>query len=322
MSRPIVLDTDMGSDVDDALALALTLASPELELLAVTTVTRDVRRRAAIARRLLDLAGRPEVPVYAGEAKALGPGPGFVWFGIEGEGILDPGADPRVEPRPAVDALAELLRARPGTEIVAVGPLTNVATLIRRAPDVVPAIGRLTVMGGHIRRVAIGDVALPHGVDYNLCSDPDASIIVLRAGIPTRLVTADVTLATWITTDDVARIAAVGTPLHAALARAIRLWMPVMHGLFAGFGAPPAPATAAYLHDPLALACAFDESFCTFEDLAIEPALVDGVFRTIERERATAETAPLRCATAVDAERFRRFFVERVVALRCPTSVC
>lgn len=322
MTRPIILDTDIGSDVDDALALALALASPELDLLAVTTVSRDVRRRAAIARTLLDLGGRPEVPVHAGCADALGRGPGFVWFGIEGEGIVGDGDDPRVDPEPAVDALARLLRARPGTEIVAVGPLTNVATLVRRAPDVVSAIGRLTVMGGHVRRVAIGDVALPHGVDYNLCSDPEASLTVLRAGIPTRLVTADVTLATWITVGDLVRIEAAGTPLHAALGRAVRLWMPVMHGLFGGLGAPPAPATAAFLHDPLALACALDESFCTFEDLAIEPALVDGVFRTIERPRATSDTARLRCATGVDADRFRRFLVERLVALRPRLAIC
>ena len=71
MVRRIVLDTDMGSDVDDALCLALALASPEIEIVAVTNVTRDTTLRARISRRLLDLAGRPDVPVYAGCGRSI-----------------------------------------------------------------------------------------------------------------------------------------------------------------------------------------------------------------------------------------------------------
>jgi inosine-uridine nucleoside N-ribohydrolase len=170
-------------------------------------------------------------------------------------------------------------------------------------------------MGGHLRRVACAGVELPHGVDYNLCSDPEASLRVLRAGIPTRLVTADVTLQTWLGPADVDHLAAARAPVLHALARAIRIWTPVMQRIFTGFGAPTGADNAAFLHDPLALACALDESFCTFEDLAVEPALVAGVFRTLERARPGPATAALRCATAVDAERFRRHLLERLLAL-------
>ena len=110
--RRIVLDTDMGSDVDDALCLALAMASPEIELVAVTTVTRDTRLRARIAKRLLTLGGHGNVPVYAGETHPLAGGDRFVWFGLEGEGILDDGQSPdAISEEHAVDALVRLCGA-------------------------------------------------------------------------------------------------------------------------------------------------------------------------------------------------------------------
>jgi purine nucleosidase len=113
MARRIVLDTDMGSDVDDALCLALALASPEIELVAVTHVAGDTRLRARISRRLLDLAGRDEVPVFAGRRLPLAGGADrFVWFGNEGLGILDAADAGRVEDEDAVDASSDCSRAR------------------------------------------------------------------------------------------------------------------------------------------------------------------------------------------------------------------
>ena len=315
--RRIVLDTDMGTDADDALCLALALASPELEVVAVTTVSADTRRRAAIARRLLDLAGRSDVPVHAGLSSPRTPDANFLWLGDEGDFLLardEPVAG--ISGEPAVDALIRLLRAEDGLEIVAVGPLTNLAAAIERDPSVAGRIARLTVMGGHIRRVAYGDHEFPHGVDYNLCSDGASSRRVLSAGMPIRLVTADVTLATWLRPEDLAAFDAIDTPFHAAIAAAIRAWTPHMRDIFGGMGAPIGPHNVAFLHDPLALASVYDESFCDFEDLAIEPSLGDGPFRTIERDAASPATRPMRCATAVDAERFRRHFVDRIVRFR------
>lgn len=315
--RRIVLDTDMGTDADDALCLALAVASPELDLVAVTTVTADTGRRAAIARRLLDLAGRSDVPVHAGLAAPRTPDASFLWLGDEGDFLLatdEPVAG--ISDEPAVDALVRLLRAEDGLEVVAVGPLTNLAAAIDRDPSVARRIARLTIMGGHIRRVAYEGHEFPHGVDYNLCSDGASSKLVLSAGMPIRLVTADVTLATWLRPEDLAAIEAVATPFHAAIAAAIRAWTPHMRNIFGGMGVPIGPHNVAFLHDPLALACAYDESFCRFEDLAIEPSLGDGPFRTIECAAATPATRPMRCATTVDAERFRRHFVDRIITFR------
>jgi len=311
--RRILLDTDMGTDADDALCLALALAAPEIELVAVTTVTADTLRRARIARRLLDLAGRSGVAVHAGESAPRTAGGSFLWLGYEGDFVLAPGEHVAVSDEPAVDALVRLLRAEDGLEIVAVGPLTNLAAALERAPELAARIAYLTIMGGHIRRVAYGDHVFPHGVDYNLCSDAESSLRVLSAGIPTRLVTADVTLGTWLRPEDLATIEAAGTPFHAALGRAIRDWTPRMRDIFAGMGATIAADNVAFLHDPLALAAVYDESYCRFEDLAIEPAIRGGVFRTIEQPAPTTATRTMRCATTVDAARFRAHFVDRII---------
>jgi purine nucleosidase len=309
--RPIVLDTDMGSDADDALCLALALAAPELEVLGVTCVGRESRLRAQIARRLVELAGQRHVPVYAGCRVPLLAGGGYNWFGHEGLGILEPGKEPEIEAVHAADALLELSLRRPGLEIAAVGPLTNLALALAKDPDFAGRVSRLTVMGGHLREVSYRGQVFPFGVDYNLCSDPHASLLVLRSGIPTRLVTADVTLRTWLREADVQSLEKAGSPLAQALARAVRLWTPVQRRLL-----DPTPSdsfdNAAFLHDPLTLACVYDESFCGFETLEVEPCISEGVFRTIERAEPSPETFPMRCATSVDAERFRAHFMARV----------
>ena len=315
MARRIVLDTDMGSDVDDALCLGLALASPEIDLVAVTTVAGDTALRARITRRLLDLAGRPEVPVYAGRAAPLARAAGrFVWFGNEGKGILDDGAPLSFAAEPASDALSRLFAAPSDLELVAVGPLTNVAAALERDSALSKRVPRLTVMGGHLRRIEYGGQVFPPGVDYNLCSDPEASLVVLRSGMPTRLVTGDVTLQTWFTDADVRALEQRGTPFLRALAVAIRHWTPIMRNLF-GKGDAARIDNAAFLHDPLALACVFDESFCTFADLAIEPLIADGVFRTLERPAGAPGAFAMRCATAVDAARFRAFLLQRLLTL-------
>lgn len=306
MTVRIVLDTDMGSDVDDALCLALAVAAPEVELAAVTHVSKDTILRARISKRLLALAGRPDVPVFAGRALPIAGPDRFVWFGHEGEGILDANETPRVEAEDAVDALLRLFREDADLELVAVGPLTNVAAALERDPTFAKRVGRLTVMGGYLRR---------SGLEYNLCADPEAALEVLRSGIPIRLVPGDVTLRTWIRESDLVAIEGCGTPLHRALARAVRLWTPIMHAGFGASGTEMAADNVAFLHDPLTLACVYEESFCTFEEIHVEPAIADGLLALREHTVAREGRVPMRCATAVDAGRFRAHFVERLMGL-------
>lgn len=308
--RRIVLDTDIGTDADDAIALALALASPEIELVAVTHVSGDTHRRAQISRRLLDLAGRSAVPVHAGCGRPQTPGTEFAWFGHEGKGIIDrnlPVADEH-----AVAALIRLFRDDPDLELVAIGPLTNVAAALTEAPDLTRRIKRLTVMGGYVRRVVCGGGVLSPLVDYNLRVDPEASRIVLTSAVPLLLVPTDVTVQVWLAESQLRRLELSRSELLQCIARNVRHWAPLQQRIFTHLGAQMRADNVAFLHDPLALACAFDETFCTVEELSIDLVADGSLFRTVERPRPTATTHRLRIATGVDAARFRSFLFERL----------
>jgi purine nucleosidase len=317
MARPIVLDTDIGSDVDDALCLALGLAAPELQILGIISIGHESYRRAQIARKLLELAGRTEIPVFAGcRVPLVGGVRGFNWFGHEAGSTLGAGEEPLVEEEHGVDALIRLCRAHDEVEVVAIGPLTNLAVALVKEPDLAGCIARITIMGGHLRSARYGGHEFAPGVDYNMCSDPHASFVVCRSGIPIRLVPADVTLATWLTDEDLGRIAAAGTELHRVLAAEVSVWTELQKRIFGGLGCDTNDDNVAFLHDPLALGCVYDESFCTFEDLEVEPRIdTRGIFHTIERAQASEASFPMRCATAVDAKAFRAHFTERVLSL-------
>lgn len=315
MKHRIILDTDMGTDVDDAMCLALALASPEIELVAVTSVSGDAEHRARISKRILEMAGRDDVPVFAGRGDPMTAGAAFASTGREGDGILEHDDTPPIEDETGCDAIVRLLQTEDDLEMVAVGPMTNLAATIGVDAALASRVRQLTVMGGHIRGIEYGGFSFPFGIDYNLCSDREASVAALRADAPTRLVTGDVTLQTWLRDDDVARLETSTHPLVRAIARAIRIWTPIQNEIFGGLGASMDADNAAFLHDPLTLACVHDESFCTFETLAIEPTIEDDVFRTFERPPGTAGARTMRVATAVDAERFRAHFVERLLRL-------
>lgn len=200
---PILLDTDPG--VDDALALLLALRSPELELVAVTTVAGNVGLEATTrnALLLLELAGRPDVAVHMGETPP--PGRSSVMaadvHGDDGLGgilsLKDPEGRcryllPRHRPHstPAVEAILGYARARPDEiTLVAIGPLTNVARAAERDPDGLRRFREIVHMGGTFRCPGnITPVA-----EFNVFVDPDAVQTVLDTGVPLRFVPLDVT---------------------------------------------------------------------------------------------------------------------------------
>lgn len=220
MSIPLIIDTDPG--VDDAVALLLAAGSPEVELLAVTTVFGNVEleRTTDNARRLLALAGRPDVPVAAGAARPLvhvQPTDAADWHGADGLGggastLPEPTA--ALHPRGAVELMAELLRAsgQPVT-IAAIGPLTNVALLLAVHPELADRIGRLVVMGGSM---AVGNTT--GAAEFNVYSDPEAAQRVLhRPVVPVTLVPLDLTVRCAVPGGWLDALAAAG-PRCAALA--------------------------------------------------------------------------------------------------------
>ncbi len=312
MRRPILLDTDIGSDVDDALALGLVLACPEsLELVAVTTVARDVVLRARLAAGLLRLAGRSGVDVCAGEAEALLRPERFGWFRHE-EAMLALGPEAPVSEEPAPERIVRAAREVPGLELVMIGPMTNLARALALDPQLPQRVAGVTIMGGHIRQVRIGDFVCAPGIDYNLCSDPEASVSVLGAGFRTTLVTADVTLQTWLRRDDLPRLEAAG-PLGRSLAEQVRIWEPVQRELFTGLGGQVAEENAAYLHDPLTVWALVDPSPLCWETLRVVPTLESGVLRTLEVDPGLGIGAEMRVATGVDAAAAASAITERLV---------
>ncbi len=214
---PIALDCDPG--VDDALALLVACASPRLCLRLVTTVSGNAPASvcAANARRLLDLAGRAEVPVIAGNDTAV---PDAVVHGEDG--LLGLDVPPPSRPPDGADAATALARFA-GT-LVALGPLTNIAAALARGAR----WRRLVVMGG-----AIGAGNTPSGAEYNFAADPAAARAVLASGLRPTLVPIDLArqaLATPAVIETLARACPIGrriAPMLAAYAEQDRLH----HGL-------------------------------------------------------------------------------------------
>ena len=151
---PIIFDTDIGTDVDDAYALVLAARHANLDLRAVTTVNGKVEVRAAIARKLLDLMGKDKIPVAAGRSKPMD-GHEIFWGGWEGKGLLAPEEKVGgISPQKASDLIIELLEKSPDKiTIVSVGGLSNVAEVFQKAPKLKSKIERLVIMGGSVRPV-------------------------------------------------------------------------------------------------------------------------------------------------------------------------
>ncbi|MGM0660254.1 MAG: nucleoside hydrolase [Pseudomonadota bacterium] len=219
-AQQIVIDTDPGQD--DAVAILLALASPEaLEVLGVTCVAGNValEMTARNARIICELAGRADVPVFAGCDRPLG-GDLVTAEHVHGETGLDgpylPEPEMPLQTTHGVDVLVETLRARPeGTvTLVALGPLTNVATALETAPDIAPRIKEIVLMGG--AHAALGNVTPT--AEFNIHVDPKAADIVLRAGVPVTVVPLDVTHKTLVTPPRNAALRAIGTPVARAVA--------------------------------------------------------------------------------------------------------
>ncbi|MEV0838285.1 nucleoside hydrolase [Actinocatenispora sera] len=213
MTHRVVLDTDIGSDVDDALALAVLLGSPEVDLVGVTTVYGDTALRARLAARLARLAGR-EVVAVAGQREPLS-GRDVWWAGHEGGSFDDLGDEP-ISAGDGVDFLVDTVRSAPGEiDLVAIGPLTNVAAAVRADPRFAGTLRHLYVMGGRFGHAPDGGPG-PRTAEHNFRSDATAAHLVHAAGIRSTTTGLDVTTTVRLGRAAVDRIGAAGA-LGAAL---------------------------------------------------------------------------------------------------------
>jgi inosine-uridine nucleoside N-ribohydrolase len=189
---PLIIDSDPG--LDDALAIGLACASPEVKLLAVTTVggNADVARCTENALRLLHAYGRDDVPVAEGAAGAL---LGDIVratevHGVSGVGNTQLASSPNTaRPEGAVALMAQLIEDSPEAVAIApIGPLTNIALLLRLYPALMPKIAHICLMGG-----SIGEGNTTASAEFNIVADPEAADVVFRSGVPITMIGLDVT---------------------------------------------------------------------------------------------------------------------------------
>jgi purine nucleosidase len=300
MPTRVILDTDIGTDVDDCLALALILGSPELQLEGVTCVYGDVDLRARMVAKLLRLRDRADVPVLTGARQPLLGRRPVYWGGHEGKELLDPEDTFAPSGEHAVDFLIRTVVANPGQiHLVAIGPLTNVALAFLREPALAAKLAHLTIMGGVCR--GPGMLHLPLA-EHNIKCDPEAAHVVLSAGAPTTLVPLDVTTRVQIRSTDAARLNERGTPFHAAVATQVETYPP-----FARRG-------WTHLHDPLAAATLVRPDLVDLEPLRVDVELTGehSTGATLMRAPTADLPANAHVALAVQDAAAERFVVERV----------
>jgi purine nucleosidase len=236
---PVILDTDIGDDIDDALALALALQSPELNVLAVNTVLQHGDRRADLTWRILELYGRTSIPVGVGaEQPLLAPGDTSK---VKQTEALAPGYRmPDGKRHNGIELLIHTcMNAREKVTILAYGPATNIALALRAEPRIAQHIERIVLMNGVFFRA---------GVEYNTRRDPEASEIVYSSGLPITTVGLDVTMQCRLTLAHLKQMEESKLENVLFLRKLIGYWQ--------GSNTTQAPI----LHDPLAILVAFEPS--------------------------------------------------------------
>ena len=245
--QSLIIDTDPGQD--DAVAILLALASPEIDLLGITTVAGNVplELTEVNARKICDLAGRQDVPVFAGLSRPL------VRSLVTAEhvhgrtGLDGPDLPPPQTPlqeQHAVDFIIETVRKEPSgsVTIAPIGPLSNIAMALQRAPDIAPRIKQIVLMGGGCFE---GGNITP-AAEFNIYVDPHAAAVVFGAGIPITMMPLDVTHKALTTAKRNGALRAIGNRTCTAVAE--------MLGFFERFDEAKYGSDGGPLHDPCTVA--------------------------------------------------------------------
>ena len=297
MTIPMLFDTDIGSDIDDAVALAYLLRQPQCELLGVTTVSGEPGKRAALARALCVAGGQGDVPVHAGLAPPLLAAP-LQPLASQAE-LLDPAAFAEFPHPAAVDFLRETIRARPGEiTLLATGPLTNLAVLFTLDPEVPALLKQLVLMGGLFHGRSVGHTGAT-GAEWNMRCDPHAAAIVFSANVPRLLaVGLDVTEQCRMPAEEVrTRFTEAGSPLDLVLDMA-EIW-------FRG-------KSEMTFHDPLAAALIFAPELCETERQHIEADTSNSRTQGQTFFDPNAAEKPHEIAVSVDAPAFFQHYFDVV----------
>jgi inosine-uridine nucleoside N-ribohydrolase len=312
----VIFDTDFAlPPQDDGLALALALTSPELEIVGITTVAGNynVQRANADVLRMLEIAGRTDIAVYAGAARPLVHKKDAYSTTHYGKWWSDEPAPPppggfakkSLEREPAADFIAKTIAANPGTiELLAIGPLTNVALAIRRQPSIVDAVKRVVVMGGAVPSLPDGGGNITPAAEFNFWVDPEAAREVLRSGMPIELSPLNVSRKTSFTKRWFDALVAHDAPL----ARLIKSQMAEQF---------ERPDFSVHMYDELAVASAIDPTLVKTEKLVVDVDTSPGI--SYGASIGGAEPWPgaegartIDVQYDVDFPRFIQMFVDRI----------
>ena len=307
MSRRVILDCDTGTD--DAIAIMLAAARPELDLLAVTAVwgNHAVEHTADNSRRTLDLIGRTDIPVYAGRGAPIEPPPGApVPVGSpEPDTLPLPSATQTVEPQDAVEWLVETARATTQRfTLVPTGSMSTVAAAVAADPAFVDAVDQIVMMGGVIERGGL----LPE-VETNVGHDPEAAQRVLDAGFERLvLVPLDATYRANVTAEHCATLRAGGGAAAGVAADFIEQRIERYRLLPAMGGRAAAP-----VHDALTVAYLVDPTLITLRPATVRVHTGDSPTRG--RTDITLGGGDVQVATDADAPRFFELLLESLTSL-------
>ncbi len=308
----ILLDTDPG--IDDALALLVALASPEIRLEAITTVSGNIPVDQATRNvlALLQLAGHTSIPVARGCHRPLAGAPTYATH-IHGQHGLGYAKLPELH-RTAIaqsgpELIIEKVMEAPGKlTLVAIGPLTNIACALAKEPRIAQCIRELVIMGGALH--VPGNVT--PAAEFNIFVDPHAAHTVFKATWPIRLVSLDVTRQVRLQSEQITQITQSRTPLATCIAQMLEFYLSSSRSR---------NNTSYPMHDPLCLASVFQP-----ELIAWEPVLIDvecehpqTLGKTIVKEKDAASTN-IRASLGVSPEPFLQMFLERLYTLSTATA--
>jgi inosine-uridine nucleoside N-ribohydrolase len=324
--RRIILDCDPG--VDDALAIFLALRSPELKIEAITPVSGNVPLSFTLpnALRLVEIAGRPDVPVAGGAATPLIRRLVTAHY-VHGENGLGGVEFPEPKLKPVAETAAELIRrvvhSSPGEiTIVGIGPLTNVATALKSDPELASQIREIVVMGGSLSGGNITPAA-----EFNFYVDPEAARIVFDSGVPLTMVGLDVTHKVLLGEEQLKVLEAAQTPVSQTAAKIMRATFERMR--------KGHDVTFVAMHDPLTVAHLIDPTLLTLKDYYVQietsgeftagesvgysyaPARPSAPMNTGQAAAETREgefKANTKVAVGVDADKFFRLLLPRLTA--------
>lgn len=297
----VIIDTDIGDDIDDALALALALKAPELDVLGITTVFRNSVLRARITAKLLKTFGREEIPVCAGmdipfiqTANAF-PKDQFDENGrpIPCQYIAESMEDCEYSKEWAPDFMIRSVMEHPHeVTVIAIGPLTNVAAALRKRPEIIPLIKKIVLMGGVVSR---------EYPEWNILCDPEAAKIVYSCGAPVYAVGLDVTEQCKMSLGKVDELYSLEDETCRFLSDLMKRWF-----AFFEFEQP-------CLHDPLTVAAVICDRYVSFSKRKVEVQLegaLRGMTKTVEGS-GDAGTF-IFVAEKVDSSGFMSYFEKQV----------